>query len=343
MLSYAKTFIEKKDSLGRRVCFRDGVHVPCPGDGDVADDSRTSDEPDAAALTPEAIAEGLERYPTADLQALLRRLGGKPSPLRQFVVEDIVDLLLMGAEPIPPDAMPDAEHEVGPPVDEDGRPHARSTLASRVANLVGKPLSREQEARYTAVLSGMTVPQLRALREEVTGVGSDPEHQWGCLMAVVPPSVARAVVAWSSRYVPDGVLAQGGREDHPHVTIAFGFEDTPGVFPQIRQMLQDVGPFRVKLTAFDSFPDGGDGTVLMVPAESDALHTLHDRFADMTPGESHPEYKPHMTVAYVEPDVIDDFVGTSDADFLDTEFIIDTLEYSPPSGPKQTIRLRRQG
>jgi hypothetical protein len=113
--------------------------------------------------------------------------------------------------------------------------------------------------------------------------------------------------------IPDADLANDGREDQPHVTVKFGLH-TNNV-ADVRRVLAGEPPITVRLGKTSLFPakEGAAYDVVKVDVDSPDLHRLNKKIADALPHtDTHPTYKPHVTLAYVKPGAGKKYVGRTD-------------------------------
>ena len=166
-------------------------------------------------------------------------------------------------------------------------------------------------------------------------------HSYGCLMAVVPRDVALQITSWAASSIHPTLLGVGGIEKDPHITIKYGFEDDgPGTVASIRDLLKNQGLIDVALGDFGTFPDGGDGEVLFVAVESPRLRELNRIVTrDFPCKDSHPTYRPHLTVAYLKPGVAARFAALQGLPFLRRTARVTEVTFSDRQGNVITIPL----
>lgn len=122
-------------------------------------------------------------------------------------------------------------------------------------------------------------------------------HKWACVMLPLPDELAAAVMR-DSEILSDSSIAEGGREDHPHVTVLYGITGV-GVDEIVRVVSRLESPL-VTFRHVTSFPAGEHGVPLIVKVESAGLNMINRRLRDSLPHVvTHPEYNPHVTIAYV--------------------------------------------
>ena len=143
--------------------------------------------------------------------------------------------------------------------------------------------------------------------------GGGTDGKLSCLMADVASNdplyselreFARDI-ADDDLYVGKDGLKEGGefgREDHPHVTVLYGFKDAD---PEpVKKFVATKAPLRITLdglSAFEGAEKGKDYDVLKFDVSCDALTQLNKELKEKFNVESSfPTYHPHLTVAYVK-------------------------------------------
>lgn len=138
--------------------------------------------------------------------------------------------------------------------------------------------------------------------------------------------------------IPDGDLAEDGREADPHITVKYGLHGTP--LKKVRALLADEGPITVTMGKTSFFPasKSSSGDVVKVDIDSPDLHRLNKKIADALPHtDTHPEYKPHATIAYVKPGLGKKYSG--DDSLAGEELVLDRLTFSGKNGKTVEIPL----
>jgi hypothetical protein len=119
--------------------------------------------------------------------------------------------------------------------------------------------------------------------------------------------------------IPDADLAEDGRETEPHITVLYGLQtdeakDVAAIvtkYPDFRYTLGEVTIFEVNDK--DSQRGGGDKyDVVKIDVESPELVALHALLAKLPHADTHPVYKPHVTLAYVKSGLGKQYVGMAD-------------------------------
>lgn len=133
---------------------------------------------------------------------------------------------------------------------------------------------------------------------------SEQPHEFSCLLFNLPGDLSYEVRQLADQ-IPTEDLAAEGRELNPHVTIKFGLHtDDP---EEVRSAIQAMPPVAVAIGKASIFTGKGEGgkpayDVVKLEVESDALHKMNAGVSDcLECTDTRPEYKPHVTLAYVKP------------------------------------------
>jgi HK97 family phage portal protein len=122
-------------------------------------------------------------------------------------------------------------------------------------------------------------------------------HQYSCAMLMLTEVVAEAMKSLAGQ-IPDEHLADKGREDRPHVTIKYGLHTDKA--EDLALLLKDEPPVVLKLGHTSIF-EGEEYDVLTIDVESADLVRLNQKICDaLDYTDTHPEYVPHATVAYLQ-------------------------------------------
>ena len=159
---------------------------------------------------------------------------------------------------------------------------------------------------------------------------SNTAFAYGTIHAEIPESSPAAVAISSVREeIADEDLAGLGLDVGViHITLRYGIEGDD--ISAIEALLGTQRPFAVTLGATSFFPPSAtrDVAVVIAPVDSPELHELYQCLGEVTEfAESIHEYEPHVTVAYVRPEVAEKYVGnqiTAGHRFVITEVLIRT-------------------
>lgn len=135
----------------------------------------------------------------------------------------------------------------------------------------------------------------------------DKVHDFSCVAIDLPPELAEKVLALG-RLIPDEDLADDGREEDPHVTVKFGLHTDDS--NDVKEAIYGQRPFGIKFGLVSLF-ENEDADVVKIDIESEGLHELNRHLSERLENtDTHPSYKPHVTVAYLKPGRGGKFVGS---------------------------------
>jgi 2'-5' RNA ligase len=112
-----------------------------------------------------------------------------------------------------------------------------------------------------------------------------------------------------------------GLEDDFHITVKWGIVTKDP--EKVKEAVKGHKGGEVKLKDVDLF-ENDEYDVLKVNVESDALRELNKAISDSLETEdSHPDYNPHVTIAYIKTGKGKNYIGLSD--FKDMKFSFDEI------------------
>lgn len=155
----------------------------------------------------------------------------------------------------------------------------------------------------------------------------------------LPPEFAK-LQQQAAAQIPDSELSEDGRESNAHITVKYGLRtENPA---DVRDLLAGEGPIKAKVGKVSIFPASGDRNYDVVKMEvaSPDLHRLNKKIAtNLKVTDTHPEYKPHITLAYVKAGEGKKYVGKSNA-LTGKTITIDKLTFSGRGGQEEVIPLK---
>jgi len=165
-------------------------------------------------------------------------------------------------------------------------------------------------------------------------------------MIRLPEALAKKVRALAASIpderIHDDADGEMGREDSPHVTVKYGLhtDDTD----EVREKMETRWPIKAKLGKASIF-DAPDYIVLKFEITGTALRALNSFVCkEFECTDTHPEYNPHATIAYMtkNPDDPDDWKQFAGKELEGEEFEVDEVEWSPAGPEKVMIPLESE-
>ena len=142
--------------------------------------------------------------------------------------------------------------------------------------------------------------------------------------------------------IHDDADGEMGREDSPHVTVKYGLhtDDTE----EVREKMTTRWPIKARLGKASIF-DAPDYIVLKFEITGTALRALNSFVCkEFECTDTHPEYNPHATIAYLKKDKDnpDFWKGFAADELAGEEFEVDKVEWSPAGPEKVMIPLKAE-
>lgn len=171
------------------------------------------------------------------------------------------------------------------------------------------------------------------------------EYDFTCTMAFIPKDLAEKMVKVSleigdsSLYDPKDKSHKYGREIEPHITVKFGTHTSDP--EEIKNALKDFPPAKVTLGRISFFDTNKDYDVVKIDVVSEDLEKANKAISDKCKcTDSHPDYKPHITIAYVEKGSCEYLKGKKDFDGI--EIVFEELSFQDKVGNRTIIPLKTE-
>jgi hypothetical protein len=131
---------------------------------------------------------------------------------------------------------------------------------------------------------------------------TEGRYDYGCVMARIDEKAARIILDFNYKVIGDHMIYEEegheyGREIQPHITLKYGLVNSY-TEEQMKKILQHVIPFDVIVKGMSVF-ENDKYDVVKFDVDGKELHDLNEIFSKLPNNDEHPEYHPHMTLAYV--------------------------------------------
>jgi 2'-5' RNA ligase len=147
-------------------------------------------------------------------------------------------------------------------------------------------------------------------------------------------SVAKKIQQWGKDNIPAEELSDDGRDKDTHITVMFGVCSKN--HEMVKKALDGQKPVKAKLGKIGCFVNNDGFDVVIVKINSPDLEKLHKKIADeLHVEETHDEYKPHCTIAYVKKGEARKYAG--DDVFEGEELIFHRAVFKDGTSEKETM------
>jgi len=180
-------------------------------------------------------------------------------------------------------------------------------------------------------------------REAVAEEKVEPKqvHDYSNTQVNIPEKEASEVRSFAKE-IPDAEIYEDpkddsyGRIDDPHVTVRYGMETLDP--KEIEPAFKGVGPIKIKMGKVSIF-ETDKYDVVKIDIESEDLEKANKQVGETVdlPGETHKEYKPHATIAYVKKGEGKKYIGNTF--FEGKEITIDEITLISKDGKVHPIKL----
>lgn len=150
-----------------------------------------------------------------------------------------------------------------------------------------------------------------------------------------PMDLSQRIYDWGLQNISDDKLGEDGRQElgTQHITTLYGLHTAYS--DDILPLVQCFNPFIVRLGKISLF-NLPEQDVVKVEILADQLYIINKFFKNsLNHTETHPNYQPHLTLAYVKKGTCDHLVGNSDLEGL--EFMVEGISFSSKLGEKTFI------
>lgn len=177
---------------------------------------------------------------------------------------------------------------------EAGRPQQKETLHQVIKAL------DELEALYKSLPSsnvGNPGSQTDMIEPEGNQVKERTLHS---TQFNVTGDLAKLQARMANKISDEDLSIEDGRESNPHVTVFFGLNRDVTI-RDVRSIVSTFTPFDVTFGNVSLFQTNEKFDVVKVEVESNILRELNKALSALPNSNSHTDYNPHLTLAYVLP------------------------------------------
>lgn len=161
-------------------------------------------------------------------------------------------------------------------------------------------------------------------------------HKFSSTQVDLPKAIVAKVKAAAAK-IPASELAEDGREAQPHITVLYGLHSADPA--EAAELLAGSGPVEATVGKISIFK-GKDADVVKLDVTSPDLARLNTKLRNGVEfTNDHPDYKPHITLAYVKPGAGKKYVGREVPGLTGETIPFDSVTFSSKNGTMTPISL----
>jgi 2'-5' RNA ligase len=236
---------------------------------------------------------------------------------------------------------PDKSQIAGPPeavVAKDAQGETVQAALTDPGNL-GPAIAQAQKVTPPGGAVDVEPPEAEIahrLEGEPPAPGAPEKHEYSSTQVDLPTPLAQGIIT-AGASIPDEQLADDGRETVPHITVKFGIHGEDPA--EVQKLLAEEPPVTATLGKTSIFHTD-EADVLKVDVDSPDLHRLNAKIADALPHtDTHPDYKPHVTIAYLQKGQGEQYDGQDIPGVTGQTVTLPAVTFSSKNGEKTNIPL----
>lgn len=129
-------------------------------------------------------------------------------------------------------------------------------------------------------------------------IAANEQHKFSSVLVSLPQDIAERIREHAAAINSDD-LAEKGREQEPHITVRYGLHADKA--DEVRGVIESFPPTFYVVAPQVSIFEGEEFDVVKLDVHSPDLHKIHEALGKIPHTDTHAEYKPHITLAYVQP------------------------------------------
>lgn len=275
--------------------------------------------------------------------AEIREKWADKAPLTKEQLQEIADRAAeklklqqdaMGAQPAAVDPKTGQPVKRNPFMKAAEEAYARSIGVRTTALSEDEKLRAVQDVELLRVLEAAIVAGNEDVIHQIIGLQDGP-HKLSSTQIDLPEEWAKPMIAFGANIPDDDIYMPEGREDRPHVTVKYGLPADASA-PDVA----GFGPVRIVLGPLDVFATP-DYDVLFASVDSPDLVRLNSLIGQ-TPGvtDTHPNYRPHATIAYLKSGYGVGYVGRKFVEVPEgSSFTADAMTFVSANGTRERVSL----
>jgi len=147
-------------------------------------------------------------------------------------------------------------------------------------------------------------------------------------------ALANKIQQWGKDNILSDELAEDGRETDTHITLLYGICTKNREV--VKKLLTTEKPIKATLGKIGCFVNNDEFDVIIVKVNSPDLEKLHKKIKnDLRIEQTHAEYKPHCTIAYVKKGNARKHAGNTN--FEGAKMTFDTVLFKDGISETETI------
>lgn len=177
------------------------------------------------------------------------------------------------------------------------------------------------------------------IKSYIQFINESSGYKFGCVMVEIPVSNWNEITQSIS---PEDVYEESGDNTHgiqqnPHVTILYGLH--PEVTDDMVKSVFDnfTGDINIEVDGIDIFENEKYDVVKFNVKPDGALLELHNKLSEFPNSNEFPDYKPHITIAYVKKGMGKKYVNP---DYKYSVKNVTNIVYSKPDGIKTKFSIK---